>query len=259
MAWERELEAARQAVAAASEIALGYRRRGVAAEAKADESPVTIADRECERAISSLLRQAFPGDGILGEEGAAAESSTGRRWIIDPIDGTRDFVRGNPVWAHLIGLEADGETVVGVACLPALGYLYHAAAGEGAWVRHATGGPERLRVSGKARIEESVLFMCQLNNISKPPLAGRLVPWMSRFWAVRNFGGILDAMFLAAGMGEVWIEPKVAPWDLAAPKVILEEAGARFFNFDGGNSIHGGNGAACVPALEAEVRSFLAG
>src|ERR1700733_3357150 len=129
--WARELEIAMAAAKKAAELALQY-QPNIIVETKQDNSPVTQADRECERMIARMLGEAFPDDGILGEEGASAEGRSGRRWIIDPIDGTRDYVRGNPLWANLIALQADGEVVLGVVNLPVLGKLYSASRGAGA-------------------------------------------------------------------------------------------------------------------------------
>src|SRR5262245_43629570 len=125
--WSKEVEVSEAVARKAGEIAMRYWNRGIVAETKADLSPVTVADKECEAAIAKALEEAFPEDGLLGEEGAAKESRNGRRWIIDPIDGTRDFVRGNRAWATLIGLEADGEVVAGVASFPATGEIFTAA------------------------------------------------------------------------------------------------------------------------------------
>ncbi len=132
-----------EAAKKAAELALRY-QPNIVAETKPDKSPVTQADRECERMIAGILSEAFPDDGILGEEGARAESRSGRRWIIDPIDGTRDYVRGNPLWANLIALEADGDVVAGVVNLPVLGKLYTASRGGGAFCDGA-----RIHASGK--------------------------------------------------------------------------------------------------------------
>src|SRR5262249_23516383 len=118
MGFAREVEIAKRAAQDAAKLALKHQAAGVRAEAKADESPVNIADRECERLIARMLEEAFPDDGLMGEEGAHKESRSGRRWIIDPIDGTRDFVRGNILWSVLIGLEQDGEVKAGVVHLP---------------------------------------------------------------------------------------------------------------------------------------------
>src|SRR5438105_5967144 len=135
--WSKEVELAGLAARSAGAIALRYWNTGLKAETKSDASPVTVADRECERAISSALEAAFPDDGLLGEEGSAKESRSGRRWIIDPIDGTRDFLRGNRAWSVLIGLEADGEVVAGVSYFPALDEMFTTARGSGAHCHEA--------------------------------------------------------------------------------------------------------------------------
>lgn len=248
----RELEAARSIARRAGELALGYAARGVAAEIKADSSPVTIADRESEKLIAAALHEAFPADGLLGEEGARGDAPSGRRWIIDPIDGTRDFLRGNPFWSVLIALESAGEPLLGVCHMPALGETYWAARGAGAWRND-----DAIRVSSIARTDQAVLCVNSLNTIGELPFAGGLVEFMSRFWAVRSAGGCMDAMMVAAGRADAWIEPTAMAWDLAPLKVIVEEAGGMFFNFDGGSSIHGGNCVCCVPALEDELRRFV--
>src|SRR6516162_10903676 len=252
MAFGKEIETARRAAEKSAELALKYQVAGVEPENKPDDSPVTIADKECEKLIAGMLEEAFPEDGILGEEGAQKESRSGRRWIIDPIDGTRDFVRGIPTWGVLIGLEADGDVVVGACNLPALGELYSATRRGGSY---RNGAP--IRISSISALQEAVFCLDAFNNIHRHPFGSRLIPWMSQFWAVRSFGGCLDAMCVAAGKAEVWIEGEAKPWDFAPLKVIAEEAGARFFNFDGGSSIYAGNGVITVPSLEAEIRTFL--
>lgn len=249
---EPEIEVARAAAARSAELALQLQAAGVRTEAKADESPVTNADRECERLICAALEEAFPEDGILGEEGARKPSRSGRRWIVDPIDGTRDFVRGNFLWSVLIGLEAEGEVVAGVAHLPLLHQTCWASRGSGAFRNDA-----RLRVSTIANANQAVLSVNSLNRIRGMSFAPQLIEWSAQFWAYRCLGGTPDAMMVAAGEVDVWIEPKVAEWDLAAVQVILEEAGAVFFDLGGARTIYGGSAVACTPGLEPEVRAFL--
>lgn len=249
--WNRELEVATAAARAAGELAARY-QNGIEAETKSDLSPVTRADRECEQLIESMLMDAFPGDGLLGEEGARRESTNGRKWIVDPIDGTRDYVRGNPLWATLIGLEVNGEIAAGVASLPALGGVYSASRGGGAF---RNGEP--IRVSAKTTPSESVLCFNGLNKIKSFAFKDTLVEWMQNFWAVRSMGGSPDAMLIASGQADAWIEPIAAPWDLAPLKVIIEEAGGVFFNLDGGNSIYAGNCIACAPGLVTELKKFV--
>jgi histidinol-phosphatase len=225
MLFEKEIEVARKAATHAAELALRHQAAGLRAETKPDNSPVTIADKESEKLIVAALEEAFPDDGLLGEEGTRKDSKSGRRWIIDPIDGTRDFVRGNPLWSVLIGLEDRGEMVAGVAHLPVLGATYWASRGGGAY-RNDT----RIRVSTIADISMAVLSLNGISRMSGVRFAGKVIDWAGRFWSCRSLGGTPDAMLVAAGQMEVWIEPKVAPWDLAATQVILEEAGAVFFS-----------------------------
>jgi histidinol-phosphatase len=250
--WETELRVARSAAMHAGDLAVGYQSQELKPESKPDLSPVTIADKECEKSIVAEILRAFPDDGILGEEGSNRPSRNGRKWIVDPIDGTRDFVRGLPNWAVFIGLEVNGEVVVGVAHMPALKSMYHAVKGQGAYVND-----RRISIAGIDSPSNALVCINGLNNIIEFPWAAKLLPWLDQFWAVRSLGGCMDAVMLASGRCELWLEPHAQPWDLAALKPILEESGARFRNFDGGNSIYGGNAIAYVPALEPLVKDLL--
>ena len=250
--FERELEVCRSAALRAGEIALRYREHGIGFEAKSDDSPVTAADRECEQVIALALEEAFPDDGLLGEEGAVKESHNGRRWIIDPIDGTRDYVRGIPVWATLIGLEENGEVVAGVAHFAGRGETFFASRGGGAFCNDIP-----IRISSITTVSLASLCISGLNSLWKYSFSGELLSWIKPFWSVRCFGGSMDAMMVARGEAEVWIESTVKPWDLAALKIITEEAGCKFFDFAGKSTIEGGNAVACVPALADEIRRFL--
>src|SRR5437868_2366160 len=131
--FSKELDVGRTIARRAGEVALRYWGTGIGFESKSDQSPVTVADREGEQLIARLLEEYFPGDGMLGEEGTRKDSGNGRRWIIDPVDGTRDFVRGNPAWAVLIGFEAAGQVEAGFAFLPATDQMFYAARGAGAF------------------------------------------------------------------------------------------------------------------------------
>jgi len=252
MRFGAEIEVARKAAERSAALALRHQAAGVRAEMKPDASPVTQADRDCERLICGMLEEAFPDDGLLGEEGARKESRSGRRWIVDPIDGTRDYVRANPLWSVLIALEQDGEVQAGVAHIPGFDAMFHASRGSGAYRNDLP-----VRVSKIADPGDAVLTVNSLNRIHGMPFAAGLIEWASRFWAYRCLGGTPDAMLMAAGQVDVWIEPKVAAWDLAATQVILEEAGAVFFDFTGQRTIYGGNAVACAPGLEAELRGFF--
>ena len=252
MSFEREVELAKLMAQEAGALALDYQRRGVTAEAKADESPVTAADRACEKLIADLISREFPDDGILGEEGANRAAKNRRKWIVDPIDGTRDFVRGIPLWAVLIGLEENGRIVAGAAHSPRQGLLLWASSGQGAWANGS-----RIRVSTRSDPADSVLAFNGFNKIGVDRFAPRLLPWIARFWAVRSLGGAVDSMLVAQGQADVWIEPNASPWDLAPLKILVEEAGGKFASFQGENTIYGGNAYACAPGLEPYVRELL--
>ncbi len=252
MAWEREIEVCRSVARKAGELALQHAARGVLREDKADDSPVTVADRECEQLIVSELRAAFPDDGFLGEEGASHAGRSGRRWIVDPIDGTRDFVRGLGTWSNLIALEVDDEVVLGTCNMVAQGELYWAVRGQGAFV-----DDRRIHVSTIDRRDRAVACLTAFDNVAASPFADRILDHLAGYWAVRSMGGCQDAVLVASGRAEVWFEISAKAWDLAPLQIIAEEAGARFFNFDGGRSIHGGNAVICVPFLEDELRAFV--
>jgi histidinol-phosphatase len=232
MNYERELTLAKALAEEAGRIAIEYQTRGVTAEEKSDESPVTAADRACEQLIVEGITKEFPDDGILGEEGANRESRNGRKWIVDPIDGTRDFVRGIPLWAILIGLEVNGEVVAGVAYSPGQRLLLWAGKGQGAW-----SNGQRLFVADKTNPSQAVLCFNGFNKAGVGQFAPALLQWVA----------------------DVWIEPNAQPWDLAALKILVEEAGGVFGTFDGGTSIYGGNAWACVPGLAGYVRQLLDG
>ncbi len=252
MAFEREVELAKLLAQEAGALALDYQRRGVTPELKSDESPVTAADRACEKLIVEGIAREFPDDGVLGEEGANRESRNGRRWIVDPIDGTKDFVRGIPLWAVLIGFEENGQIVAGAAHAARQNLLLWAGKGQGAWANGS-----QIRVSDRSDLKQAVLSFNGFNKAGVKAFSDRLMPWVSRFWAVRSLGGAVDAMLLAQGQADIWIEPNGEPWDLAPLKIIVEEAGGIFRSFRGENTIYDRNAYACVPGLEPVVKELL--
>jgi histidinol-phosphatase len=198
-----------------------------------------------------MIEETFPDDGLIGEEGARKTSANGRRWIVDPIDGTRDFVRGNRLWAVLIALEAEGRPVVGVAQLPLLGDSYFGVHGGGSY---RNGLP--IRASAIDRLDRAVVCPNGMQGMANESYGPRLLSWLAGCWAVRSLGGCFDAMMVASGYADAYIERKAEIWDLAPLRVILEEAGAIFLAPDGSNRIDGGSAAACAPGLEAELRAF---
>lgn len=249
MKYQREVEFVRRIAIAAGINAQRIRAEGITAETKSDDSPVTAADRDNERLIREAIESEFPHDGILGEEGSSKPGTSGRRWIVDPIDGTRDFLRGNRFWCVLIAVEVNDEILAGVAHFPMLEETYWAAQGEGAFL-HET----RLRVSTRSTIAECSFHPSGLQLAEAQPYMPRIVEMMQQSWSVRVYGGALDACLLAAGQADIWFEPKAAPWDLAPLKLIIEESGGVFFALDGSRRIDRGSAIACAPGFAHEVR-----
>lgn len=252
MQFEKELHFARSVAMHAGELAIGYQSQELKPESKPDLSPVTIADRECERLIASRIEQEFPDDGILGEEGSSKKSRNGRLWIIDPIDGTRDFVRSLPFWSVLVGLEVNGRIVAGVSNMAAQRQMYSAIRDGGAYVND-----KRIGVSRIDSPQTALACVNGFNRLNEFTFAIPVLEWLEQFWAIRSLGGCMDAMMLATGNADLWIEPHAKAWDLAPLQVIIEEAGGRFMSFDGRPTIYGGNGVAYVPALEPAVMELF--
>jgi histidinol-phosphatase len=214
-----DLELALRLADAADAIALARFRTGLAIETKADLTPVTEADRAVEAEIRRLLGKERPDDAILGEEEGAAGDAA-RRWLVDPIDGTRNYARGIPVWATLVAVEEDGIVQLGVASAPALGRRWWAERGTGAF---ADGEP--IRVSAVSSVEEGVLSFA---------LEGELPAIAQRAWHARGFGDFWAHMLVAEGTVDGAVDAVgVHEWDLAAVQVIVEEAGGRFSDFGG--------------------------
>ena len=253
---DRLLEAALDAARTAGAIALRYFRADVRVMQKADQTPVTQADHEAEVAIVDRLRAEFPDVGFLGEE-FGAQGPQARRWIIDPIDGTKNFVRGIPYWATLLALEEEGEITLGVVHAPATGELYWARRGQGAWLDGV-----RLRVSSRDRLDDAMLVHSSLN-LLRPLEGGRFwdgfVRLVDRTDRQRGFGDYLGYTFVLRGQAEIMLEADLKPWDLAPFRILFEEAGGRLTDFAGRPTIYSGTALASNGRLHAEALAFLNG
>lgn len=239
-----DLELAFRLADAADAISLPRFRSGLAVEVKPDLTPVTEADRAVETELRRILADERPDDAILGEEQGVAGSSA-RRWILDPIDGTRNYSRGIPIWATLIALE-DGETVqLGLVSAPALGRRWWAVRGSGAF---ADGEP--ISVSAISRVEDAVLSFAIESDV--PAIARRA-------WHARGFGDFWSYMLIAEGAVDGACDgPGVKEWDLAATQVIVEEAGGRFSDATGVSRIDGGSAVASNGLIHEELLAALA-
>ena len=235
---DRALEAAVEAARAAGQLALRYYRTGFEVTLKPDATPVTQADRDAEEAIVEILGQAFPGYGFLGEE-FGARGAADVRWIIDPIDGTKNFVRGIPIWATLIALEEHGEITLGVIHNPVTGDLYTARRGGGAF---ANG--ERVRVSETTDLGEACLVHGGLRLVRATPYWDGLLRLIDATDRQRGFGDYLGYTLLGEGKAELYVEVDIKPWDIAACKLFVEEAGGRFTDLGGRSTIYRGTALA---------------
>jgi len=241
------LEAAR----AAGEIAMRYYRGGFEVTIKPDQTPVTQADQEAEQAIRGILSRATPGCGFLGEE-FGEEGSRSRRWIIDPIDGTKNFVRHIPIWAVLIALEEEGEVTTGVVHNPVTGELFWARKGEGAW---ANG--ERIRVSTCSVMKEAMLQHSSLNLLKHLGYWDGFVRLVDATSRQRGFGDYYGYCLVASGKGEIYAEGDLKPWDAAPMKILIEEAGGRLTDFEGKLDIYTGTVLATNGLLHDEALRLL--
>lgn len=224
---------------------------------KPDLTPVSDADLAVERLIRGTLASERPGDAILGEEFGGDPVFEGRQWVVDPIDGTKNFVRGVPVWASLISLLVDGVPVVGVVSAPALNRRWWACAGFGAWTSHDGSEPRLITVSDVRSLGSASLSFSSLSGWNDRNIRNRFVDLTDEVWRVRAYGDFFSYCLLAEGALEIALEPEVSLWDLAALDVLVREAGGVFTNLDGTAGPHGGSAVATNGAFHDEVLTRL--
>jgi histidinol phosphatase-like enzyme (inositol monophosphatase family) len=246
--------AVRTARAAGAITMRWFQTPGLVADGKHDGSPVTEADRAAERFVREAVARAFPGDGVIGEEFPPAESTTGRTWIVDPIDGTRSFVQGVPLFGTMLGLMVNGEPTVGAICMPALDECVGAQTGHGCWWWKKTDtAPARARVSRRDDLHGAVCLSTSLEYYSEPR--------HKRAWSRLNDLGAITRgwsdcyafVLLATGRADAVIEPGVKLWDVAAVPPIITEAGGVWTDIDGDHNLHAGSIVATNARLHAAV------
>jgi histidinol-phosphatase len=229
-------------------------------DTKPDLTPVSDADHAVETSLRETLARVRPQDRVLGEEFGGTTTLTGRQWIIDPIDGTKNFVRGVPVWASLIALLDDGVPQVGVVSAPALQRRWWASAGAGAFVAVGDTPARRLSVSSVAQLDSASLSFSSLTGWAQLGVRDRFLDLTDEVWRVRAFGDFLSYCFVAEGAVDIAAEPEVSVWDLAPLDVLVREAGGRFTSLDGTAGPHGGNAVASNGLLHDQIlRKLSAG
>lgn len=249
------LDFAKETAWQAGQLTLGYFQTDLRPEFKNDDTPVTVADKKAEALIRSRIEQRYPEHAIIGEEfGETAGSGGGYRWFVDPIDGTRSFVRGVPLYAVLIALEIDGQIKVGVAHFPALGEMLAAAENEGCWWN---GRP--ARVSNTARLQDGLVAHADTTSFER---YGRGAAW-ERLQAASSYragwGDAYGYLLVATGRAELMLDPIMNPWDCGPFPVILREAGGYFGDWQGNSTIYASEALGTTITLLPQILHLING
>ena len=241
-------------------LALAHFRRDIPVSTKPDRTLVTEADTSIERLARERIARAHPGHGLVGEEYGTEAGNAPTRWYIDPIDGTHNFVRGVPVFATLLAVEQEGRLELGVISAPALGERWYATRDGGAWAVGARGtaGPRRIRVSSVSAVADAQVLYGSARDIDRSGLAPGFRSLVDEAWRERGFGDFWGYALLAEGAAEVMVEVGLAPWDAAAPAMLVEEAGGRWSDWTGVSRLDSRTFVATNGALHDEVLRRLA-
>lgn len=233
-------------------VALRHYRSRLMVETKSDGSPVTVADRTAELAAREWVRRYFPDDGVLGEEFGEERPHAPRRWIIDPIDGTKTFVRGTPLWGSLVAL-CEGESVLaGAAYFPAIDELVAAAPDAGCWWNGS-----RCRVSAQAHLDHATVLTTDERFRERPEFRHGWLRVADRAAISRTWGDCFGYLLVATGRADAMLDPVLSPWDAAALQPIIQEAGGEFTDWTGNKTAFGGSAVATNNALAISIRSLL--
>ena len=240
----------------ADEITMAhYLRDSLRIETKLDLTPVTEADQAVEHAIRSALAAEFPNDGIIGEEFASLDESNSRVWVIDPIDATKNYVRGIPVWATLIGLLENGKPILGVVSAPALGRRWWASVGHGAFTQDPSGQMRQISVSGVSTLDDASLSFSDAIGWGAYPEA--LADLQASTWRARAYGDFLSHVFVAEGAVDIAIEPELNAWDMVAFAAIVQEAGGTVTGLNGDDFLTAGNALTTNGLVHAQALALI--
>jgi histidinol-phosphatase len=240
---------------------LHYRTKGLAVERKGDGSPVTVADQGAEQLLRKAISREFPNDEIVGEEFGTMPGTSGFQWILDPIDGTKSFVSGVPLYTTLVAVMRQQEPLLGVIYAPAVDEMVYAAIGQGCWHVIDGGEPQRCQVSAVNSLADAIFLSTCIPSFTKDrewdgrPVFDKLAEScrVSRTW-----GDAFGYLLVATGRAEIMIDPIMNLWDAAALKPVIEEAGGSFFDWQGKATVHGGEAVATNGALAKVVKDILA-
>ncbi|MBB5155125.1 histidinol-phosphatase [Saccharopolyspora phatthalungensis] len=233
-----------------------FRARDLSVDRKPDRTPVTDADLAVEDAVREVLGAHRPDDVVAGEE-RGGTAGQGRAWVLDPIDGTKNFLRGIPVWATLIALVDGGRPEVGVVSAPALGKRWWAAAGAGSWCRTGDAEPERIAVSGVRDLTDAYVSTTHLGTWVEYHSRESYLRLVDACWENRAFGDFWQHCLVAEGVIDIAAEPIVNPWDVAAAQILVEEAGGTFTDLAGNPRYDGGSALSTNGHLHTEALKLL--
>ncbi len=252
--FERRLTLARTVASEAGQLILSYyQSANLAVDRKRDSSPVTAADREAEQLIRARIARDFPADGVLGEEFGETPGTSGFRWILDPVDGTKSFIHGVPLFGTLIGLEFEQKCVVGVCHIPALGETAWGGKGLGAWWQPAGGEVRPARVSQVGELKESLFCFTTVQGFSRIGRQDAFDSLVDGTALSRGWGDCYGHILVATGRAEIMVDPLMNIWDAAALIPIIEEAGGHFMDWNGAATASSGNGISVNAALREKV------
>ena len=232
-----------------------YQSQDLVITTKPDNTPVTDADKATETAIREILAKRRPDDGLLGEEFGESENLGSRYWVIDPIDGTKNFMRAVPTWSTLIALIEDGEVVVGVVSAPAVSRRWHASKANGAFVSFNGGTPRKISVSKISQIKDASVTYSDFVGFGERRNA--FMSLIDQSWRSRGFGDFWSHMLVAEGAADIAVEPELAVWDMAALDIIVREAGGSFTSINGEPGPHHGSGLSTNGLLLDQVVKHL--
>jgi histidinol-phosphatase len=246
------LQATAELAGLAGAAALRHYRQGIAVERKSDGSPVTAADHQAEQLARAWLARHFPNDAVLGEEFGASPGTSGRIWLLDPIDGTKTFVRGVPLWGSLVAVIEDSAVLAGAASFPAIDELVAAANGAGCWHNHSN-----CRVSEVAELSEATVLTSDVNRFAESGIRAAWDALAARAAVTRTWGDCYGYLLVATGRAEVMVDVGLHPWDIACFVPIIEEAGGRISDFAGRRYPPLENALATNSALAADALGFF--
>ena len=247
------LELAITAGRAAGQLTLNWFLAGVEVERKADQSPVTIADKSAEQLLRQRIADAFPFDAILGEEFGETKGTSGFRWILDPIDGTKSFISGVPLYGTLVAVEHSGQALVGLIYMPALDEGAYAEVGGGAWHFRGQETPRQTFVSTNPRLADGVFVTSQIDSFARRNAAAAFERLSQAASITRTWGDCYGYLLVATGRAEIMVDPVMNLWDGAAVLPIIEEAGGTFTDWQGNRTFHAGEGIATNGHVLEEV------